>query len=167
MKKRAAAILGLGDTGAAWARALHEAGWTLSVFDPSDFVGDAMPKAAACRRMDTISATVRDATWIVIALPQRLELQQKVIQRAIAEAPEKAIVIATAGDLDLDHLQATAPRPERVVQVRRGEDGCMSLKMTGRNADGIRADILSLLSEVEGRLNLPVATAAEDSAKSA
>lgn len=169
MSERAVAILGLGDTGAAWARALHGAGWALRVFDPADIVGDAMPKGSGCRRMDTISASVRDAKWIVVALPQRLELQQKVIQRAQAEAPKGAIVIVTAGDLQLDDLQGPAPSPERVVQLRRDDTGEIALKLTRRNADGLRADILSLLSEIEGDLHLPApsAVAKDDSAKSA
>ena len=168
MSERAVAILGMGKTGAAWARALHNAGWSLRVFDPADTAVEAMPKGPGCRRMDTISATVRDARWIVVALPQRLELQQKVIQRAQAEAPEGAIVIATAGALDLDLLQGPAPRPERVVQLRRDEAGDISLKLTRRNVDGLRADILALLSEIEGDLDLPQqASDSEDSARSA
>jgi 3-hydroxyacyl-CoA dehydrogenase len=168
MTERTVAILGLGKTGAAWARALHGAGWSLRVFDPGDIGIEPMPKGPGCRRMDTISATVRDAKWVIVALPQRLELQQKVIQRAQAEAPEGAIVIATAGDLDLDQLQSPAPRPERVVQLRRDEAGDIALKLTIRNADRMKADVLALLSEIEGELDLPERVAVdEDSAKSA
>lgn len=155
MKKRAVAVLGLGDTGSAWAKALHSAGWNVRVFDPSDMVDDAMPKGAGFRRCDTISGAVRDAAWIIVALPQRLELVTKVIQRAQAEAPAGAIVVSTAGRLDLDAMQMTSPRPERIVMLRPGEDGEIALKMTRRNTDGLRADVLALVSEIEADLDLP------------
>jgi len=164
MSGRTAAILGLGETGAAWAKALDAAGWTIRVFDPSDLIEGSIPKGASARRMQTISATVRDAQWIIIALPQRLELIQKVIQRAQAESPEDAVVVTTARDMDLDAMQGCARRPERVVMLRAGDAGQVDLSMTNRNDDTIRAGILSLLSEIEGDLHLPGAMVADDEA---
>ena len=74
MTGRTAAILGMGQTGAAWAKALDAAGWEIRVFDPSDLIGGNIPKGPSVRRMKAISATVREAQWIIIALPQRVEL---------------------------------------------------------------------------------------------
>lgn len=155
MTQRTAAILGLGRTGTAWARALSDAGWSLRVFDPGEATEGAMPKGAGARRMKTISATVRDASWIIVALPQRLELIQKVIQRAEAEAPRDAVVIATARDLELEALQNCLRHPARTVMLRLGESGAVELSLTPRNDEGLRAEVLAFLSQIEGDLELP------------
>ena len=54
------------------------------------------------------------------------------------------------------------------MQLRRDEAGDIALKLTIRNADRMKADVLALLSEIEGDLDLPARIAVdEDSAKSA
>lgn len=162
MTQRSAAILGLGRTGGAWADALHDAGWAIRAFDPDERPEGRLPKGASARRVQTISGTVRDASWVFISLPQRVELIQKVMQRAQAEAPDHAVIVTTARDLDLDTVQGCARRPERVVMLRPGEDGRVALFMTGRNDETIRGDVLALLSEVEGALDLPAPPVEDD-----
>lgn len=162
---RSVAILGLGRTGTAWARAFHATGWSVRLFDPDDRPDAALPKGAGVRRCDRISAAVRDVAWIVVALPERLELQQKVIQRAQAEAPAGAVVIATARGFSLDDVQACAARPERVVMLRRERPSTGPvLHLTPRNEASLRDEVLALLSEIETDLMaaLPDPEAGED-----
>ena len=56
-----------------------------------------------------------DPSALLGCLPDRLELMQKVIQRAQAEAPEGAVVAVTSHQHDVDGVQGCAIRPAQVV----------------------------------------------------
>lgn len=145
---RKAAVLGLGERGTAWADAFRDAGWRVSGFDPDPAALGPPRGSRGWRREETISTTVAHADWVVCCLPDRLELMQKVIQRAQAEAPEAAVVAVTSRQHDVDAVQGCAIRPAQVVLVTGAPDRGVDLNVTGRNQAGLKLDALAVLSEV-------------------
>lgn len=151
---RKAAILGLGDRGADWARLLHKAGWQVAGFDP-DPGARGLPKAARdCRREDTISGTVRGADWIVCCLPDRLELTQMVLKRAQAEAGEGAVIAVHSARHDVHEIQACAMRPADVVQISDRPGGGFTLDVSSKNRDAVKSFARDVLAEVAALTSL-------------
>lgn len=145
---RKAAVLGLGERGALWADALVKSGWDVAGFDPE--AGAAIDEL---RREATISATVRGSDWIVVCLPERLELMQKVIQRAQAEAPEHAIISVASRDFDVERVQSCAINPARVVRVVSASGG-FSFDITSSTAGDVRHETTQILSELSAALTV-------------
>lgn len=145
---RKAAVLGLGERGQAWAEAFRDAGWRVSGFDPEPGVLGLPRGSRGWRREETISTTVAYSDWVVLCVPDRLELMQKVIQRAQAEAPERAILAVSSYQHDVDAVQGCAIRPARVVLVAGAPDLGVDLSVTGRNPAELKLDALAVLSEV-------------------
>lgn len=145
---RKVAVLGLGSTGGRWARDCHAAGWQIAVFDPDPAAEGGSPLKGDWKRHDTISATVRGADWVLICVPDRLELIRKVIQRAQAEAPPRAVILSASRVFDIDALQGCAWRPERVAQVGREDDGGIALTLSHRNPTDLRGDLTDALSAI-------------------
>ena len=123
-------------------------------FDPEPLAEGVPAKVADWRREDTISATVRGADWVVCCLPERLELMQKVIQRAQAEAPEGTIVAVASRAHDVEAIQGCALRPALVVHVDETADGGVGLNLSARNDAELKAAALATIAEVVAVLSL-------------
>lgn len=147
MSKKAA-ILGLGERGCAWAEMFRDAGWRVSGFDPDPSATGLLQGSRGWRRDDTISTTVANADWVVCCLPDRLELMQKVIQRAQAEAPEPAVIAVTSRQHDADSVQGCAVRPGQVVLITGAPEHGVDLNVTGRNQPELKVAALAVLSEI-------------------
>jgi 3-hydroxyacyl-CoA dehydrogenase len=145
---RKAAILGLGQAGGAWARRFHAAGWSVTGFDPEPLAEGIPNFAHDWKRETTISATVRGADWIVICVPERLELLRKVIQRAQAEAPKEAIIAVATQTFDIEGLQGCAVRPGCVIRVNNGETGGFIVDLTSKTDDAARNGASNVLAEL-------------------
>lgn len=149
---RKAAILGLGHRGQFWLQTALESGWKVSGFDP-DPVAFGGQRRGEWRRERTISGTVKDADWIVCCLPERLELMQKVIQRAQAEAPEDS-VIAVDTNLPVEDVQTCATRRGQLVQVSYDRTGGFALSVTSRNVPALKEKATTTLTEFAATLSL-------------
>ena len=149
---RRIAILGLGRRGQFWLRTALQSGWQVSGFDPDPA---AMPasRRSEWRREHTISATVKHADWVICCLPERLELMQKVIQRAQAEAPE-ASVIAVDTCFDIESVQSCATRRDQLIQVTYDSSAGYSLSVTAYNAPSIKQEATRTLAEFAATLSL-------------
>ena len=149
---RKAAILGLGRRGRFWLKTALEAGWQVSGFDP-DPAASPTSRRSDWQREHTISGTVKKADWIVCCLPERLELMQKVIQRAQAEVPEAA-VIAVDTLFDIEDVQNCSTRPGQLVRILRENDDCFALSVTSRNLPEFRNSATLTLAEFAAALNV-------------
>lgn len=143
---RKAAILGVGQTGGLWARDFLEAGWQVRFFDPDPVADGIQGLRTSCDRASTISGCVGGADWILIAVPDRLELMQKVIQRAQAEAPHSAVTAVVTRLHDVEAVQSCALRPSQLVTVSRQDDGGFDMNVTSRNPDDFRQEAVLALS---------------------
>ncbi len=143
---RTVAILGVGETGGLWARDFLDAGWRVRFFDPDPTASGIEGLRTSCERNSTISGCVKNADWVIVAVPDRLELMQKVIQRAQAEAPRSAIVAVASHRHDVDTVQTCALRPAHLVTVSRHEDGGFDINVTSRNPDDFRHEAVLALS---------------------
>ena len=143
---RTVAILGVGDTGGLWARDFLEAGWRVRFFDPDPVASGIAGLRTSCERASTISGCVAQADWILIAVPDRLELVQKVIQRAQAEAPRSAITAVVSRSHDVEAIQSCSLRPAQIVTVARQDDGGFDMNVTSRNPDNFRKEAVLALS---------------------
>ena len=134
--KKHAAIIGLGQRGQAWANAFLEAGWDVTGFDPDPVspVFSGAEGRGQWRQEPTISATVRDASWITLCLPERLELLQKVIQRAQAEAPRAAVIGVVTSEFNIEDVQNCALRSEAVVIVSSGSKGAFNCDVSQKTS---------------------------------
>jgi hypothetical protein len=148
---RRAAILGLGSRGLFWADACDTSGWVLRAFDP-DPLARALPKGI--RRESTISATVRGADWVICCLPERLELVQKVVQRAQAEAPREAIIAIDSDRFDIDTLQSCALRPAQVVRLTGNAADGVAFDVTDRNLPDLRRTLQADIAELAAVVSL-------------
>ena len=145
---RIVAILGAGETGARWKQDFLTAGWQVRIFDPDPEAPGFIDMKGDCRRVGTISGSVGEADWIVVAVPDRLELMQKIIQRAQAVAPPEAVIAATSRGHDIDALQGCGLRAGNIIRVLRDADGGFDLHVTHRNDDGFRREAVLALSEL-------------------
>ena len=154
---RRVAILGLGRRGTAFARAFHAAGWQVTGFDPDPAAGPGADLGRDWRREATISGTVSRADWLVLCLPERIELLRKVIQRAQAEARDDAIVAVVTRDTDAEAVQGCALRPAYVLRVGLGEAGALLVDTTAATAGTVRTEVKSVLAVLAapGALDLP------------
>ncbi len=137
MNKRAA-IIGLGGRGQAWATTFLDAGWTVTGFDPEPLTNLPTGTGSRWKQETTISASVRDADWIAICLPERLELLQKVMQRAQAEAPKTAVVGVATTAFNIEEVQNCALRSDAVVIVSSGAKGGFTCDVSPKTSDGTR-----------------------------
>jgi 3-hydroxyacyl-CoA dehydrogenase len=143
---RRVAIIGLGQRGLAFARAFHRAGWIVAGFDPD-------PRADLCpapkrdwRRETTISASVARAEWVVLCLPERLELLRAVCQRVQTQAPDQSILAAVTREIDAVSAQDCALRPARIIRIGPGSSGGHVLETSANTPDDLRADAVSVLA---------------------
>ncbi|WP_413719892.1 hypothetical protein [Silicimonas sp. MF1-12-2] len=143
-----AAILGLGERGRAWAGMFRDAGWRVSGFDPDPSAMGLPTGSRGWRREQTISSTVAYADWVICCVPDRLELMQKIIQRAQAEAADAAVIAVTSRLHDVDAVQGCAIRPAQVVLITHAPAGGVELNLTSRNQPDLKVAALAVLSEV-------------------
>lgn len=143
-----AAILGLGERGRGWARLFREAGWRVSGFDPDPLAVGLPQGSRGWRREQTISSTVAYADWILLCVPDRLELIQKVIQRAQAEASDAAVIAVTSQLHDVDAVQGCAIRPAQLILISGTLEQGIELNLTSRNAQELKVAAMAVLSEV-------------------
>lgn len=145
---RKVAVLGLGTRGGDIARAFHASGWAVTGFDP-DPIAEGVPDFKRdWSRETTISGTVRGADWVVVCLPERLELMRKVIQRAQGEARKDATIAVVTRDFDVDAVQNCALRPAFVVRVDQGEDGGYVIDVSSKTAPSAKSDATQVLSQM-------------------
>lgn len=149
---RKAAVLGLGHRGQFWLETALKSGWQVSGFDP-DPTAFGGQRRGEWRRERTISGTVKDADWVVCCLPERLELMQKVIQRAQAEAPESS-VIAVDTTLPVEDVQTCATRRGQLVQVTFDHTAGFALSVTSRNVPALKEKATTTLAEFAATLSL-------------
>lgn len=145
---RKIAILGLGSRGRAWAEAFCEAGWRVSGFDPDQAATGLSSARRGWRRDGTISTCVAGADWVLLCLPERMELVQKVVQRAQAEAPDGAVLGVVSDAFDVDAIQGCAIRPGRIVLIDGLPQTGAELKVSHRNQSELKVDALAVLSEI-------------------
>lgn len=155
---RRAAILGLGRRGQFWLRTALNSGWHVSGFDPDPAALPAS-RRSEWRREHTISATVKDADWMICCLPERLELMQKVIQRAQAEAPD-ACIIAVDTHFDVENVQSCAMRRDQLVRVTFDNTAGFSLSVSAYNAPALKQEVTRTLAEFAATLSLDTEGAA-------
>ena len=146
--KRRVAILGLGARGNDWAHTCLGAGWTVDAFDPAPEGAAALAGEPGFRREATISGAVKRADWILCCLPERLELIQTVMQRALAAAPEGAVIAVATRVHDVDVLQNCTIRPGQIVRLAETEEGGVTLDVTKRNAEEMRQAVERAFAEL-------------------
>ncbi|WP_299752546.1 hypothetical protein [uncultured Boseongicola sp.] len=145
---RKVAVLGLGTRGGDIARAFHATGWAVSGFDP-DPIAEGVPDLKRdWTRESTISSTVCGADWVVICLPERLELMRKVIQRAQGEAPRDTTIAVVTKDFDVDAVQGCALRPAHVLRVDQGENGGYVIDVSSKTDAKAKSDATMVLSQL-------------------
>lgn len=145
---RKVAIMGLGQRGLSWAEAFLDAGWRVSGFDPDPAVAGPSRNRRGWKREETISTSVSFADWVLICLPERLELVQKVIQRAQAQAPDGAAIAVVSQTFDIDAVQGCAIRPGRIAAITATPDDGPVLLLSAKNKADFKVDALAVLSEV-------------------
>ncbi|MEM7518125.1 MAG: hypothetical protein AAF368_14535 [Planctomycetota bacterium] len=150
---RHAAVLGLGTRGYGWTALFRAAGWQVTGFDPESAV-----TSEGVARETTISATVRRAHWIAICLPERLELLQKVLQRAQAEAPRDAVFGVVSARFAIDDVQGCALRPESVILVQAKPDGGFAFDVSSKTGPKTRAAAERVLAELAAHASLTSGT---------
>ena len=159
---RTVAILGAGETGRRWKQDFLTAGWRVRLFDPDPDAPGFQDMTGDCRRVGTISGSVGDADWIVVAVPDRLELIQKVVQRAQAVATKEAVIAVTSRAYDIDALQGCGLRPGNIIRVLHDAEGGFDLHVRRRNDDGFRKKAVLALSELSAVRCLGVPDEAPD-----
>lgn len=131
-------ILGLGRRGEMLASFCLKAGWEVRAFDPAPLAAAAEARLDGLRRSDTISSAVRHADWVFCCLPDRIELIQKVMQRAQYEAPDNALMAVVSSSYDIETIQSCAMRPSQVFRISMAGDGACTLDMAERNPEDAR-----------------------------
>ena len=145
---RKAAILGLGARGVLWAGLFRDAGWRVSGFDPDPLANGLPRDSRGWRRETAISTTVAHADWVLCCVPDRLELVQKVLQRAQAEAPASAIIAVSTRLQDADAVQSCAIRPAQVIVISGDRVRDFGLNLTPRTTPEVKIAALATLSEI-------------------
>lgn len=133
MSNKTAAIIGGGVIGGGWAARFLMNGWDVRVFDPDPEAGRkigavlaaarrslpglsdvAMPDEGALTFCDSVAAAVTDAALIAEAVPERLEIKQKVYAEIEVVNRDGLIASSTSGIMPTD-LQAKMAHPERLI----------------------------------------------------
>ncbi|WP_298607415.1 carnitine 3-dehydrogenase [uncultured Thiothrix sp.] len=129
-----AAVVGGGVIGAGWVARLIENGINVSIYDPDPTAPQKIDAVLANSRhayskltmaprrtegqfsfAKDIASAVKAADWIVEAVPERLDLKQKIYREIEGAAPHSAIIASsTSGILPTD-LQAGLQHPERLL----------------------------------------------------
>lgn len=143
---RKVAVIGLGTRGGDIAQAFHKVGWAVSGFDPDPGAEGAVDLGKDWSREATISATVQGADWIVLCLPERLELLQMVIQRAQGAARKSATVAVMTTEFNVDAVQGCAIRPEHIVRINEGEEGGYTLDVSSKTDPGLKIEATTTLA---------------------
>jgi 3-hydroxyacyl-CoA dehydrogenase len=167
---RRVAILGLGQRGGAWAKAFHDAGWHITGFDPDPVPSGASVIGRDLRRETTISSSVARVDWVLICLPDRLELLRKVIQRVQAEAGDNAVIAVATSDHDMEAVRNCAMRPGNVIRVDRMPDGGFAADIPHDTSGTVRNDATAVLTELAalaGLTNRDAPADLQDKAESA
>ena len=145
---KTAAILGLGERGKLWAALFQDAGWQVVGFDPDPLAGGSNAPREGFSKVETISAAASQAEWVMICLPERLELVQMVIQRAQAEASNDSVIAVCSAVHDIEDIQNCSLRPGRVVLLRGRPQSGVDLIASSRNEDALKVDAIAVLSEL-------------------
>lgn len=145
---RKVAVLGLGTRGGDIARAFHATGWEVAGFDPDPGATGVPDLKRDWTRETTISGTVQGADWVVICLPERLELMRKVIQRAQSEAPRNATIAVVTRNFDVDAVQGCALRPAHVLRVDHGEGGGYVIDVSSKTDANAKSDATLVLAQL-------------------
>ncbi|MFZ1569006.1 MAG: carnitine 3-dehydrogenase [Thiolinea sp.] len=129
-----AAVIGGGVIGAGWVARLIENGIPVKIYDPDPTAPQKIEAVLAnsryayskltmaSRRPEArfefavdLASAVKDADWIVEAVPERLDLKQKIYAEIEKSAPTYAVIASsTSGILPTD-LQADLQHPERLL----------------------------------------------------
>lgn len=119
------AVAGAGTMGGGIAVLLLQAGLQVDLFDPS---GEALEKARLriTRRADAAAQSklrlhlnlpeaVRNADFVIEAVPEKLELKRQIFAELDRHAPEHAILASNTSELSITVLAGATLRPARVV----------------------------------------------------
>lgn len=168
------AVLGLGERGLAMAARAGAMGHDTALFDPdparhgllgaatdrtSAALGAlydvALPQPGAATRAPGISEAVARADLIVNAAPDRLALQQKLIQAAQSAAAPGAPLLCLARDLPLAELSACAARPAEIAHLRLADPSWLmpAAEVTGTSEAARAAAALGLVAQGAGALD--------------
>jgi len=129
-----AAIIGTGVIGAGWAARFLLNGWNVNIFDPDPnaartlnatltnaryalpmLYDTALPTEGTLTVCPTISAAVKNATWIQESVPERLALKRKTFQTIQEHCPPEAIIASSTSGFKPSDLQSGATRPEQIL----------------------------------------------------
>lgn len=143
---RKVAVIGLGTRGGDISRAFHKSGWAVSGFDPDPRAEGAIDLGKDWSRETTISATVQGADWVVLCLPERLELVQMVIQRVQGAARKTATVAVMTSQFDVDAVQGCAIRPAFVARIDEGDDGGYILDVSTKTDPSTKTEAAATLA---------------------
>jgi hypothetical protein len=89
---------------------------------------------------------------VVFCLPERLELMQKVIQRAQAEAPEAIFCVHT--DFEVESVQSCATRRGQILQVAYNDVTGFALSSTKDNPKELKENMVCALTELAATLSV-------------
>ncbi|MGN6550953.1 MAG: carnitine 3-dehydrogenase [Pararhizobium sp.] len=129
-----AAVVGGGVIGAGWIARLSYNGIDVAVYDPAPDARSKIeavlanaerayakltmapkPKAGAITYAATVADAVADAGWIVEAVPERLDIKQKVYDEIEAGAKAEAVIASSTSGILPSELQAKMAHPERLL----------------------------------------------------
>ena len=125
-----ATIIGYGDRGQVWAQCAVRAGWGVRIFDPECQLGS---EHLDITQHNLISTAVEDVEWIVLCLPDRLFLQQKMIQHIQMLCPKQTMLCVMSRESSCEDLQGCAKWPGAIVHVEMHGDDALELSMTTQN----------------------------------
>ncbi|MFI5956816.1 3-hydroxyacyl-CoA dehydrogenase family protein [Cryptosporangium sp. NPDC051539] len=144
-------IIGLGTLGAELAEVLSRAGF--------DVVGVDTDAAARARVSVPVSASVdavADAGLVIEAVPERLELKQRVLGELSATLRPDAVLATTASALSVTELAVAVEHPRRVLGLHVVGDTFVEVVRTVFTDPDVVDDVLDLLAGRLGRQPLVV-----------
>lgn len=129
-----AAVIGGGVIGAGWVARLIENGIPVKIYDPDPTAPQKIEAVLANSRhaysrltmaprrpearfefAADIASAVQDAEWIVEAVPERLDLKQKIYREIELAAPHHAVIASSTSGILPSDLQAGLQNPKRLL----------------------------------------------------
>lgn len=128
------ACIGGGVIGAGWAARLLENGIDVALYDPSEHVQNSVqnvlsnaerayskltmaqrPVAGTLTFCDTISEAVKDASWIIESVPERLDIKLSTYEQIEQYAADSAVIASSTSGIMPSDLQSRLRCPERLI----------------------------------------------------
>jgi len=164
------AVIGTGTLGAQIALLAANAGYSVNVFDQQPGALDLMlqklqadmkakkvkPFIAydrwdVCRQkiqqFEELEATVREAELVIEAVPEKLELKQKVFRQLGQLAPPSAILATNSSSIPISRLEQSSGRPERCLNLH------FYMALHGMNMTDVMGGTCTLAEVMEKGIN--------------